>query len=116
MSAMMAFQAQPIQPKNDRPNWQETMSQWLPEQEPVPTPWIDRWVNIVPLQLPVAARWVNIVQVAPPPIIKADAESEPMATSRMVLMVMAAVMLTMAIGEFLFIGMGLAGYPYRRRH
>jgi hypothetical protein len=116
MSAMLAFQAQPAPPRSDRPKSQDPMTGWLPEQEPVPTPWVDRWVNIVPLQLPVAARWVNIVQVAPPPIIKAESESEPMGTSRVVLMVMVAVMLTLAIGEFLFIGMGLAGYPYRRRH
>jgi hypothetical protein len=66
----------------------------------VQTPWVDRWVDIEPPQLPIVARWVDVVQVAPPPII----EPEPMVTPRGVVMVIIAIALTLATVEVLFDG------------
>jgi hypothetical protein len=66
------------QQKIDQPKWHEAMPEMLPDQEPLQTPWVDRWVNIEPPQLAIVARGVDIVQVAPPPII--EREPEPMAT------------------------------------
>jgi hypothetical protein len=109
-----------VQQKIDHPKWHDSMSEMLPnsmsevlpDQEPARTPWVDRWVDIAPPQLPIVARWVDIVQVASPPII--ERESEPMVTLRSVVMVIIAITLTLAIVEFLSIGMGLAGRTHRR--
>jgi hypothetical protein len=57
---------------------------------------------------------VDITQVTPPsPVI--EAKSEPMVTLRGVMMVIIAITLTLAIVEFLSIGMRLAGYTHKRR-
>jgi hypothetical protein len=64
----------------------------------VQTPWVNRWVDIEPPQLPIVTRWVDIVQVGPPPII----EPEPMVTPRGVVMVIIAIALTLATVEVLF--------------
>src|SRR6266849_3255341 len=53
--------------------------------------------------------WVDIVQVAAPSVIKG--ESEPMITPQSVAMVITVLTLTLAIVEFLIIGMRLAGPP-----
>jgi hypothetical protein len=87
----------------DVPKWHEAMSEMLPDEEPVQTPWVDRWVDIEPRQLPIVARWVDIVQVAPPPITERN--PEPMVTSRGVVMVIISIALTLAIVEVLFGGM-----------
>jgi len=101
-----------VQQKIDHPKWHDSMSEMLPDQEPAQTPWANRWVDIEPPQLPIVARWVDIAQVASPPII--ERESEPMVTLRGVVMVIIAITLTLAIVEFLSIGMGLAGRTHRR--
>lgn len=101
------------EPKIDHPKWHESMSQMLPgDEEPVRTSWVDRWVDIEAAQSPLGARWVDIVQAAPADIM--TAESEPMITPRSVMMVITVLTLTLAIVEFLIIGMRLAGPPWRR--
>jgi hypothetical protein len=101
------------EPKIDHPKWHESMSQMLPgDEEPVRTSWVERWVDIEPAQSPLGARWVDIVQAAPADIMAA--ESEPMITPRSVMMVITVLTLTLAIVEFLTIGMRLAGPPWRR--
>ena len=60
------------------------MSEMLPNEEPVRSPWVDRWVDIE--QFPIVSRWVDIAPVAPPPIIKG--EPEPLVTPRGLVMVM----------------------------
>jgi|HubBroStandDraft_6_1064221.scaffolds.fasta_scaffold1850862_1 hypothetical protein len=88
------------------------MSQMLPgDEEPVRPSWVERWVDIEPAQSPLGARWVDIVQAAPADIMAA--ESEPMITPRSVMMVITVLTLTLAIVEFLIIGMRLAGPPWR---
>jgi hypothetical protein len=87
-----------VQKKIDEPKWHKAMSEMLLDEEPVQTPWVDRWVDIQPPQPPIVARWVDIVQVAPPPII----EPEPMVTPRGVVMVIIAIAMTLATVEVLF--------------
>jgi hypothetical protein len=102
-----------VQEKIVHPKWHESMSQMLPgDEEPVRTSWVDRWVDIEPAQSPLVARWVDILQVAPASFI--ESESEPMVTPRSVAMVITVLTLTLAIVEFLIIGMRLAGGPRRR--
>jgi hypothetical protein len=101
-----------VQPKIDHPKWHESMSQMLPgDEEPVRTSWVDRWVDIEPPQSHTGARWVDIVQAAPASVF--EGESEPMITPRNVMMVITVLTLTLAIVEFLIIGLRLAP---RRRH
>ncbi len=82
------------------------MSEMLPDDKPVQatvqTPWLDRWVDIEPPQLPIVARWVDIVQVKPPPII--ERKPEPMVSPRAVVLVFIAIVLalTLATIELLF--------------
>jgi hypothetical protein len=94
-----------VQQKIDEPKWHQAMSEMLLDEEPVQTPWVDRWVDIEPAQLPIVARRAEIVQVRPPPII----EPEPMVTPRHVVMVIIAITLTLATVEVLF-----GGSIYRR--
>jgi hypothetical protein len=101
-----------VQQKIDHPKWRESMSQMLPgDEEPVQTSWIDRWVDIGPAQSPLVARWVDIIEAAPAAII--EPESEPMVTPRSVVMAITAIVLALAILEFLIIGMRLSGDPRR---
>jgi hypothetical protein len=105
------------EPKIDHPKWHESMSQMLPgDEEPVRTSWLDRWVDIEPAQSPLGARWVDIVEAAPAqmPAQIMESESEPIITPRSVMMVITILTLTLAIVEFLIIGMRLAGPPWRR--
>src|SRR5216684_1564384 len=89
-------------PKIDHPRWHESMSQMLAaDEEPVRTSWLDRWVDIeqaAPAQMP--------AQIM-------ESESEPIITPRSVMMVITVLTLTLAIVEFLIIGMRLAGPPRR---
>jgi hypothetical protein len=88
------------------------MSKMLPDEEPVQTPWVNRWVDIEPAQLPVVGRWVDIVQVSPPPVIE---RTEPMVTPRGVVLVIVTIVLTLAIVEVLFGGTRSTGQTYRLR-
>ena len=76
------------------------MSEMLPDDEPVPTPRVDRWANIEPSQPPIVARWVDIVQVAPLPII--ERKPEPMVKPLSVALVFFAIVLTLGTIEVLF--------------
>ena len=67
-----------VQEKIDQPNWHNSMSEMLPDDQPVQTPWIDRWANIEPSKPP-------IVQVAPLPIV--ERKQEPMVSPRSVVAV-----------------------------
>jgi hypothetical protein len=66
--------------KIHQPKWQDAMSEMLPDDKPVQSPWVNRWVDIEPSPLPLVARWVDIVQVAQPPIT--ERKPEPMVTPR----------------------------------
>jgi hypothetical protein len=100
-----------VQRKINPPKWHESMSKMLPDEEPVQKPWVNRWVDIE--SPPIVSRWVDIVQVTPPPIV--ETKSEPMVTLRGVVMLIIAITLTLAIVEFLSIGMRLAGYTHKRQ-
>ena len=87
-----------VQEKNHQPKWQDSMSEMLPAEAPVQTPWVARQVDIEPSppppQISIAERWVDIVQVAPPLAIR---KPEPMVTPRGVVMVIIIITLTLAI-------------------
>jgi hypothetical protein len=100
-----------VQQKIDQPRWYTSMSEMLPDEEPVETPWVDRWVDIEPRQLPIFARWVDIVQVAPPPVIR---DPEPMLAPR-VSIVIITIGLTLVIVGVLFGGARSAGHTHRLR-
>ena len=107
-----------VQRKIDPPKWRDSMSKMLPDEtsktlpdeEPVQKTWGNRWVDIE--SPPVISRWVDIIQVTPPSII--EPKSEPMVALRGVVMLVIAITLTLAIVEFLSIGMRLAGYTHKR--
>jgi hypothetical protein len=94
------------QRKIDQPSWHDSMSEMLPDEAPVRTPWVAPQVDIEPPQLSMAERWVDILQVAPPRIIR---KPEPMVTPRGVVMVIIAIILTITIFELLFGGIRWAG-------
>jgi len=56
---------------------------------------------------------VDIAQVTPSPVI--EPKSEPMVTLRGMVMLIIAITLTLAIVEFLPIGIRLAGYTHKPR-
>lgn len=99
-------QVHEVQRKIDQPKWRDSMSAMLPEDKPVQTavqtPWVDRWVDIEPPQLPIVARWVDILQIKPTPII--ERKPEPMISPRTVVLVLVAIALalTLATIELLF--------------
>ena len=103
------LQIHEVQERIDQPNWHDSMSEMLPDDEPAQTPWVDRWANIEPSQPPIVARWVDIVQVAPLPII--ERKAEPMVTPRGVGLVFLAIVLMLATIEVLF-----RCTIYERRH
>src|SRR6266852_793071 len=98
-------QIQKVQRKIDQPNWHDAMSEMLPNEEPVRSPWVDRWIDIE--QSPIVSRWVDIAPVAPQPIIKG--EPEPLVTPRGLVMVIITIILTITIFELLFGGIRWAG-------
>jgi len=112
-----------VQRRNDQPKWHNSMSEMLPDDEPVRSPaarpsrdvarqvnngaaagapWADRWVDIEPSQPPLFARWVDIVQVATPPII--ERKTKPITSPRDVVLVCIVIVLTLATIEVLFRG------------
>jgi hypothetical protein len=88
------------------PSGHDSMSAMLPDDKPVQTtvqaPWVDRWIDIEPPQLPIVARWVDIVQVKPLPVI--ERKAEPIVSPRALVLVLAAIAmaLTLATIELLF--------------
>ena len=97
------------QRKIDQPKWHDAMSEMLPNEEPVRSPWVDRWIDIEPS--PIVSRWVDIVQVAAPSVIR---KPEPMVTPRGVVIVIIIIILTLAIVEVLYGGMRSAGRTHQR--
>ena len=97
-----------VQRKVDQPQWYESMSEMLPDEEPAKTSWLDRWVDIEPAQRPI----VDIAAVAPPAVI--ERRPEPVLTPRFVMMAIIAIALTLAIVELLFGGVRSAGRRYQR--
>jgi hypothetical protein len=90
---------QTVQQKIHQPSWHDSMSEMLPDEAPVRTPWVAPQVDIEPPQLSppqlsMAERWVDIAQVAPPRIVR---KPEPMVTPRGVVMVIVFITLTLAI-------------------
>ena len=90
---------QTVQQKIHQPSWHDSMSEMLPDEAPVRTPWVAPQVDIEPPQLSppqlsMAERWVDIVQAAPPRIIR---KPEPIVTPRGVVMVIIFITLTLAI-------------------
>ena len=94
-----------VQQKIQQPNWHDSMSEMLPDEAPVRTPWVapevpvrTPWVapqvDIEPPQISMAERWVDIAQVAPPRVIR---KPQPMVTPRGVVMVIIIITLTLAI-------------------
>jgi len=79
------------------------MSEMLSNEEPVRSPWVDRWIDIEPS--PIVSRWVDIAPVAPPPITPIiKGEPEPLVTPRGMVMVIIIIILTITIFELLFGG------------
>src|SRR6266478_3925849 len=107
---------QTVQQKIHQPSWHDSMSEMLPDEAPVRTPWVapeapvrtpsvapeapvrTPWaapqIDIEPPQLSMAERWVDIVQVGRPRVIR---KPEPMVTPRGVVMVIIIITLTLAI-------------------
>ena len=85
---------QTVQQKIHQPSWHDSMSEMLPDEAPVRTPWVAPQIDIEPPQLSMAERWVDIVQAAPPRIIR---KPEPIVTPRGVVMVIIFITLTLAI-------------------
>jgi hypothetical protein len=94
------FQIHEGQKQIDQPNWHNSMSEMLPDDEPEQTPWVERWANIEPSEPPIVARWVDIVQVAQPPII--ESKQDPMVRPLGLVLVFFAVGLTLGTIEVLF--------------
>ncbi len=106
--------SQQVQPKNDQPNWHNSMSELLADDESAPTlgaqtswdarhhgnddaaagaPWVDRWVDIVQVAPPPIIESKPEPMVAPPPI--AERRPEPMVRPRDVVLVFFAFVLLM---------------------
>jgi len=97
-----------VQQKVDQPQWYESMSEMLPDEEPAKTSWVDRWVDIEPAQRPI----VDIAAVVSPAVI--ERRPEPVLTPRFVAMAIVAIALTLAMVELLFGGVRSAGGRYQR--
>ena len=95
-----------VQRNIDRPKWHDSMSEMLPDDEPVQaspqTPWANRWVDIERSKPPLDARWVDIAQVKPS--FTTDRKLAQMVTPHILLLVLItiAIALTLATIEFLF--------------
>ena len=108
-----------VQRKINPPKWRDSMSKMLPDEtskmlpdeEPVQKTWVDRWVDIESPQI--VSRWVYLAQVTSAPVI--EPILEPMVTLRGMAMLIIAITLTLAIVEFLPIGIRLAGYTRKPR-
>jgi hypothetical protein len=84
---------QKVQRQVDQPKWHDSMSKMSPNEEPVQTPWINRWVSIESPQLPIVERGGDVTPPEPLPIRK----PEPMVTPRGVVMVIIIILLTLAV-------------------
>ena len=82
-----------VQRQVDQPKWHDSMSKMSPNEEPVQTPWVNRWVSIESPQLPMVERGADVTPPEPLPIRK----PEPMVTPRGVVMVIIIILLTLAV-------------------
>ena len=90
---------------------------------PIPSPDLRRSANAMAtdepeteLIIPWVERWTDITQRTPPAsIVVTDRKSEPTVTSRDAVMVIIAIVLTLAVVEFLFGGMRSVGHTHRLR-
>jgi hypothetical protein len=82
-----------VQKQVDQPKWHDSMSKMSPNEEPVQTPWVNRWVSIESPQLPIVERGADVTPPEPLPIRK----PEPMVTPRGVVMVIIIILLTLAV-------------------
>ena len=90
---------------------------------PIPSPDLRRSANAMAtdepeteLIIPWVERWTDITQRTPPAsIVVTDRKSEPTVTSRDAVMVIIAIILTLAVVEFLFGGMRSVGHTHRLR-
>ena len=113
-----------VQRTRDQPQWLDSMSEMLPDDEPVQSlrtpassgvdrqendaaaagaPWADRWVDIGPSQSPLVARRVRAVQISPMPVVEPNS----------VLMVSPHDVLVLAFIAFL-LTLGTIGILYRQ--
>ena len=98
-----------VQQKVQQPKWHDSLSEMLPDEAPVRTPWVAPeaavrtpsaapQVDIEPSQISMAERWVDIVQVAPPlPIVECEPE---LVTPRGLVMVIITIILTLMFSMF----------------
>src|ERR1700682_3752944 len=49
-----------VQRQVDQPKWHDSMSKMSPNEEPVQTPWVNRWVSIESPQLPMVERGADV--------------------------------------------------------
>jgi hypothetical protein len=92
---------------------------------PIPSPDLRRSANAMATDepetelitvIPWVERWTDITQRTPPAsIVVTDRKSEPTVTSRDAVMVIIAIVLTLAVVEFLFGGMRSVGHTHRLR-
>jgi hypothetical protein len=78
--------------------WQDSMSKMMPEDEPVQTPWVDRWADIEPAPPALVARWVDIAQATAPPPREAPSSFHGI----MLVLVFIAIAMTLAVIEVLY--------------
>jgi len=91
---------------------------------PIPSPDLRRSANAMATDepetelitvIPWVERWTDITQRTPASIVLTDRKSEPTVTSRDAVMVIIAIVLTLAVVEFLFGGMRSVGHTHRLR-
>jgi hypothetical protein len=90
---------------------------------PIPSPDLRRSANAmatdepeIELIIPWVDRWTDITQRTPPAsIVVTDRKSEPTVMSRDAVMVIIAIILTLAVVEFLFGGLRSVGHTHRLR-
>jgi hypothetical protein len=96
-----------VAPKPDPSKWRNAMSEMVPEASAPATPWLERWVDIKPIELPLVARWVDIPRAKQSP---PHPPAEKMPISLLVVLLLALfTALTLAITEV------LPGAIYRRQ-
>jgi hypothetical protein len=86
-----------VERKIAQPKWQDSVSKMMPDDEPMQTACLDRWVDIEPTQLTLVARKDDIAQVRPLPLKEPNPEPRGMVLA----LVFIAIAMTLAIIEVL---------------
>lgn len=95
-----------VQQNPDQPNWHDSMSEMLSDDEPEQTApqtlWKDRWVDIEPSISSLQTRRIDVAQAGPPSIV--ERKAGPMVSLNVMLMALVtiAIATTLATIEFLF--------------